>query len=219
MASERADSVARHVWGAVLSMSLCAFALVANEFLPVSLLTPIAAELSLTEGQAGQAIAVSGIFAVLTSLWASSITARFDRKHVILAFTATMVISAVLVAMAPNYTIFMLGRALLGVAVGGCWSMSTAVVMRIVPEHFVARALALLQGGSALATAVAAPLGSFLGGFIGWRGAFSCVVPLATVALIWQALTLPRMPSTPASDQPPASALGLDLAPENRLPC
>ncbi len=50
----------RHVWGAVLAMSLCAFALVASEFLPVSLLTPIAADLSLTEGQAGQAISISG---------------------------------------------------------------------------------------------------------------------------------------------------------------
>ena len=55
-------------WGGVFAMSLCVFALIASEFLPVSLLTPIAADLAITEGQAGQAIAVSGIFAVLTSL-------------------------------------------------------------------------------------------------------------------------------------------------------
>ena len=60
------------VWGAVLAMSLCAFALVASEFLPVSLLTPIAADLSLTEGQAGQAISISGFFAVVTSLFLSA---------------------------------------------------------------------------------------------------------------------------------------------------
>jgi predicted MFS family arabinose efflux permease len=80
----------KQVWGAVLSMSLCAFALVASEFLPVSLLTPIAHELSLSEGQAGQAISVSGFFAVLTSLSVSTLTRRFDRKKVILSLTPTL---------------------------------------------------------------------------------------------------------------------------------
>ena len=184
----------KQVWGAVLSMSLCAFALVASEFLPVSLLTPIAHELSLSEGQAGQAISVSGFFAVLTSLSVSTLTRRFDRKKVILSLTALMVASGVLVAVAPTYTVLMLGRALLGVSIGGCWSMSTAVMMRIAPDAFVPRAIAVVQGGSALATAVAAPAGSFLGSIIGWRGAFFCVVPLAAIALIWQALTLPKLP-------------------------
>ena len=57
------------------------------------------------------------------------------------------------------------------------------------------RALALLNGGNALATTIAAPLGSFLGQYIGWRGAFFFVVPLAAVALAWQYFSLPSMPS------------------------
>ena len=49
-------------------MALCVMVLIASEFMPVSLLTPIAADLRITEGLAGQAIAISGVFAVLTSL-------------------------------------------------------------------------------------------------------------------------------------------------------
>jgi len=52
-------------WGAVFALTLCVATLIASEFMPLSLLTPIAADLHMTEGQAGQAIAVSGIFAVL----------------------------------------------------------------------------------------------------------------------------------------------------------
>jgi predicted MFS family arabinose efflux permease len=185
----------RHVWGAVLAMSLCAFALVASEFLPVSLLTPIATDLSLSEGQAGQAIGISGFFAVIASLFLSTLTRGLDRKPVLLSMTALLVVSGVMVAFAPNYPVLMLGRAVLGVAIGGSWSMSTAVMMRIAPESIVPKAIAMVQSGTALATAVAAPLGSFLGGLIGWRGAFFCVVPLAALALCWQAFTLPRMPS------------------------
>ena len=182
-------------WTAVFALTLCVSTLIASEFMPVSLLTPIASGLAVTEGQAGQAIAVSGIFAVVTSLFIASATRGLDRRALLLALTALMIVSGVIVAFAPNYEIFMVGRALLGVVIGGFWSMSTATVMRLVPEDAVPRALALLNGGNALATTIAAPLGSYLGQYIGWRGAFFCVVPLAAVTLAWQFMTLPSMPS------------------------
>src|SRR3954447_9787636 len=181
-------------WSAVLALTLCVSALIASEFMPVSLLPPIASDLRLTEGQAGQSIAVSGIFAVLTSLFISSATRRVDRRSLLLWLTGVMIASGLIVAFAPNYPLFMLGRALIGVVIGGFWSMSTATVMRLVPKKDVPRALALLNGGNALAATIAAPLGSFLGQYIGWRGAFFCVVPLAALTLGWQFLSLPSMP-------------------------
>lgn len=180
-------------WGAVLAMSLAAFALVASEFMPVSLLTPLAADLHITEGQAGQGISVSGVFALLTSLVIASIATRVDRKRLLLALTLLMIISGTVVAFAPNYLVFMLGRALIGVAIGGFWSLSAATAMRLVPPAQIPRALAIVNGGNALATVIAAPLGSFLGGIIGWRGAFFCVVPVAVVALVWLLASLPAL--------------------------
>lgn len=180
-------------WGAVLAMSLGAFVLVASEFMPVSLLTPIAADLRISEGQAGQAIAISGAFALLTSLFIGPLAGSMDRKRLLLLMSLLMMVSGAVVAFAPNYLIFMAGRALIGVAIGGFWSMSAAVAMRLVPADQVPRALAILNGGNALATVVAAPLGSFLGAFIGWRGAFFCVVPMAGIAIAWKFASLPPM--------------------------
>ncbi|MRW93481.1 MFS transporter [Duganella sp. FT80W] len=185
-------------WGAVLAMALGAFVLVASEFMPVSLLTPIAADLHITEGQAGQAIAISGAFALLTSLCISRLAGRLDRKVLLLAMTLLMIVSGTVVAFAPNYFVFMVGRALIGVAIGGFWSMSAAVAMRLVPDQQVPRALAIVNGGNALATVIAAPLGSFLGTLIGWRGAFFCVVPMAALALVWKLASLPAMRSEAA---------------------
>jgi predicted MFS family arabinose efflux permease len=182
-------------WSAVLAMSLVVFTLIASEFMPISLLTPIATDLVLTEGQAGQAIAVSGIFAVLTSLFITEVAARWDRRSVLLSLTGLMMLSGLVVAFAPDYTLLMVGRALLGIVIGGFWSMSAATVMRLVPDASVPKALAILNGGNALATTIAAPLGSFLGSLIGWRGAFFCVVPIAAVALAWQFKSLPAMNS------------------------
>lgn len=183
-------------WGAVLALSLSAFALIASEFMPVSLLTPIATDLNITEGQAGQGIAVSGAFALLTSLFISSLAGQLDRKIVLLALTLLMIVSGTVVAIAPNYLTFMIGRALIGVAIGGFWSMSAATAMRLVPNHQVPRAMAIVNGGNALATVIAVPLGSFLGSIIGWRGAFFCVVPIAAIAFAWLLISLPAMKPT-----------------------
>ena len=191
-------------WGAVCAMALGAFALIASEFMPVSLLTPIAADLRITEGQAGQAIAISGAFALLTSLSITRLAGRLDRRTLLLALTVLMMASGTIVALAPNSLLFMLGRALIGVAIGGFWAMSAATAMRLVPDRDVPRALAILNGGNALATIVAAPLGSFLGAIIGWRGAFFFVVPLAAIALAWKFFSLPPMPA-----QGPAGGTGL----------
>ena len=176
-------------------MTLCVSTLIASEFMPVSLLTPVADGLQVSEGQAGLGIAVSGVFAVVTSLFIAWASRGIDRRALFLGLAAAMLVSGVLVAFAANYLLFMVGRAMLGVAIGGFWSMSTATVMRLVPEEAVQRALALLNGGNALATTIAAPLGSYVGQFIGWRGAFFCVVPLAAVTFAWLFISLPNLPS------------------------
>lgn len=181
-------------WSAVAVMSLCCSVLIASEFMPVSLLTPIALDLHMSEGQVGQAIAISGIFAVISSLTIAKIAKNWNRRHVILGLTLLMIISGIIITFAHNASLFMLGRAILGIVIGGFWAISTAIVIRLVPEVYVPKALGLLNGGNALAATVAAPLGSFLGAIIGWRGTFFCIIPIAIIALFWQFKTMPSLP-------------------------
>lgn len=182
-------------WSGVFAMSLCAFVMVAAEFMPVSLLTPMAAGLDVSEGAVGQGISMSGIFAVIVALSVSSVAGKIDRKTVLVALTGVMLLSCVLIALAPNYLVYMIGRALVGVALGGFWSMSASAAMRMVPIEKVPKALAIFNGGNALAMVVAAPLGSFLGALVSWRGAFMFLLPVTVIALVWQWIKLPSMPS------------------------
>lgn len=184
-------------WSGVFAMTLCVFALIASEFMPVSLLTPMATDLHISEGLAGYGIAISGAFAVLTSLTITRLAGAMDRKRLLLLLTALMCASGLVVGLAPNYTVYMIGRALIGVVIGGFWSMSAALAMRLVPSASVPKALAIFNGGNALATVVAAPLGSYLGSVIGWRGAFFCLIPVALIALLWQWISLPALPAAP----------------------
>lgn len=197
----------RRTWSAVGSMSMCVAMLIAAEFMPVSLLTPIAADLGATAGMAGQAISISGLFAVVTSLLIPTVASRFDRRHVLMALTAVMLASLLLIAAAPNFPVLMAARALLGITIGGFWALATATIMRLVPAESVPKALGVLYTGNAIATAFAAPIGSYLGAIIGWRGTFLMLAPIVALNLAWQSVSLPSMPAEAA--KPVGTIIGL----------
>ncbi|WP_428156267.1 MFS transporter [Brevundimonas sp.] len=182
-------------WGAVLSMALCVALLIASEFMPVSLLTPMAEGLDASVGQTGQAVSISGLFAVIASLGVSTVAGRLNRKWVLVGLTGLMGVSLVLVAAAPNFEILMVGRALLGLCIGGFWALATSVIMRLVPTSDVPRALALMYGGQAIAAAFAAPIGSYFGGLFGWREVFWALTPLVAANLVWHLVALPSLPA------------------------
>ncbi len=187
-------------WGAVLSMALCVALLIASEFMPVSLLTPMAEGLGATEGQTGQAISISGLFAVAASLLITTAAGKLNRKWVLVTMTGLMLLSLILVAAAPNFAVLMIGRALLGICIGGFWALATAVIMRLVPQGEVPKALALMYGGQAIAAAFAAPTGSYLGGLFGWREVFWALTPIVAINLVWHIVALPSLPTTEKQD-------------------
>ncbi|MBC7148777.1 MAG: MFS transporter [Rhizobium sp.] len=186
-------------WAAVASMTIGVFSLVTAEFLPASLLTPIAADLSISEGSAGQAVTTTALFGFATSLLITAAARGADRRNLLMFFSALLVASNLLVAFAPGLPLLLFGRVLLGVALGGFWAMSTAVTMRLVSAALVPRALAILMSGVSVATVLAAPVGSYLGDLFGWRDVFLLAAALGLLALVAQWLSLPSMKPTGAT--------------------
>ncbi len=193
--SSHTPAVVNEHWSAVAAMSLCVALLIAAEFMPVSLLTPIATDLGASNGMAGLAIAISGLFAVPTSLLIAPLSHRLDRRHVLMGLVVVMLTSLIVIALSPNFTVLMVARALLGIVIGGFWALATATIMRLVSSQSAPKALGILYTGNAVATAFAAPIGSYLGGLIGWRGVFWLLVPLVVINLLWMVLCLPSMHS------------------------
>ncbi|KAB8312854.1 MFS transporter [Erwinia endophytica] len=187
------------LWGAVFSMALGVFGLVTAEFLPASLLTPMSASLGVTEGMTGQTVTVTAIFALLTSFCSAIATRRIDRRWVMLAFTAMLIVSNLLVAFAPDLSFILAARVLLGIAIGGFWTLAAATAMRLVPEAMIPRALSIVFSGVSVATIVAAPMGSYFGQLLGWRNVFVAASFIGLLALGWQMAALPRMPPNPLS--------------------
>ncbi len=199
MQADSGSSAETPAWGAVVSMALGVFGLVTAEFLPASLLTPVATELDITEGAAGQAVTATAVVGMVASLLITSAARRADRRHLMLFFSLLLIVSNLMVAFAPGMVMLLTGRVLLGVALGGFWAMATAITMRLVPASSVPRALSMIFSGVSAATIVAAPVGSYLGEVAGWRTVFVLAAGLGVVTFAMQLLTLPRLAPTGSS--------------------
>lgn len=182
-------------WGAVGSMATMVTCLVAAELLPISLLSPMALDLHVSQGMAGQAISATSVAGVFSSLFVAAASRRLDRRLVLMVFTLLYIASNLMVGLATTYPALLAGRLLLGLGLGGFWSMAAAISMRLVPSEAIPRALSIIFGGVSVAMVLAAPLGSAVGAVIGWRGVFFTAGALGVIALVWQWRVLPAMPA------------------------
>jgi DHA1 family purine ribonucleoside efflux pump-like MFS transporter len=181
-------------WAGIASLTLGVFGLVTAEFLPASLLTAMAADLGVSDGVAGQAVTATAAVGAAAALTIPVLTRSIDRKRVILALTALLVVSNVLAATADSLPVLIAARALLGIGLGGFWSMAAALAMRLVPAHLFARAMSLILTGVSVATVCAAPVGAYMGDLWGWRSAFVAAGVVSVVTLAAQCFTIPALP-------------------------
>lgn len=182
-------------WAAVLSLALGVFGLVTAEFLPASLLTPIAIDLGITNGAAGQMVTATAIVGIVAGIAMPIMTRRLDRRVVMWSLTSLLVVSSLLAAAANGLAMLLAARLLLGIGIGGFWSMMAAMAMRLVPERLMPRALSIIFTGVSVATVSAAPIGAYLGGLLGWRTVFVLSAAIGIVTLLVQMLTIPRLPA------------------------
>jgi predicted MFS family arabinose efflux permease len=186
----------RSPWLAVLSLATGTFALVTTEFLPIGLLSYIANDFNKSSGAAGILVTTPGIVAAIVAPLCTVAAGSIDRRLLLVGFTLLLVLSNLIVATSSSFEIAIAGRALLGVSVGGFWTFAAAVGRRLVETHQGNRATSIVMAGISGGTVVGVPLGSALGGLLGWRTAFIAVAVLCLFVLLFQAIVLPTITMT-----------------------
>ncbi|MER7717702.1 MFS transporter [Streptomyces flaveolus] len=183
----------RSRWTAVCVMTLGTFLLVTAEQLPIGLLTSVGSALSVTEGTAGLMVTVPSIVAGLAAPLVPMLVGSLDRRVLLLGLMALMTVANLGSALAPNFTVLVCSRMLVGIAVGGFWAVAAGLAVRLVAPTDVPRATAVIFGGVGAANVFGVPLGTLVGDLTGWRIAFSALSALALVTLIALLAVLPRL--------------------------
>jgi predicted MFS family arabinose efflux permease len=185
-------------WLAVGAVAVGAFAFVTTEFLPVGVLPRVAADLGVSPGTAGLMVTVPGIIAAISAPGLMLVAGRMDRRRVFLLLTALLLASNLISAFAPSFLFMLLGRALLGAALGGFWTLATAASGRLVRPKDAPRAMATILTGVTCATVIGVPLGTFIASFASWRASFMATGVLVAIALVAQFFFVPSLPSSTA---------------------
>ncbi|MFD8584979.1 MFS transporter [Streptomyces californicus] len=182
-------------WLAVLAVTLGIFSLMTSELLPVGLLTPIGAELDVSEGTAALMVTVPGLVAAVSAPLVTVATGRVDRRVILVALIGLMGAANLASALAPGFAVVLVARFLIGVSVGGFWSIAGGIALRLVPARHVGRATAVIFGGVETASVLGVPTGTFLGDLDGWRTAFAAVGVLGLLSLTCMLFLMPRLPA------------------------
>lgn len=195
------DAVAPAVWSAatwfaVLSMAATSFALVSAEFLPAGLLTPMARDLSISEGTAGQVVTATASVGAVTAMLSNVLIGRLNRKVVLVSLSGLAIGSNILAALATDFWVLLLGRAGLGIALSAFWALSVAVVAKLVGTNATGRGIAIVTLGVSLATIAAPSMGALISDWLGWRTAMGMTAGLAALAMLLQWVSLPSLPAS-----------------------
>jgi predicted MFS family arabinose efflux permease len=152
----------------ILLLATATFAVGTDGFVINGLLPAIGRDLAVSTATAGQLVAVFALtYAVLSPVLAS-LTARTDRKWVVLGALGVFVLSNVLTATATSFGVALASRALAGAAAALITPTAVAVAVSLVDDGRRGRALAVVMGGLSVASAVGVPLGTWIGG-TDWR--------------------------------------------------
>lgn len=188
----------RKTWSPLIALTSGIAMLVASEFLPASVLPGLAADIGVSEGTAGLAVAATAIAGAFTAPSIAVLLPRADRRKVLLALLAAATVSNLAVSLAPSFAVLLVGRLLLGIAISGYWSFAFGVGTHAVPgkDRLVSSAISF---GVSVATVLGVPLGSIVGDVVGWRMAFGGAAVLCALSGVALAVALPPVPAHPTA--------------------
>jgi predicted MFS family arabinose efflux permease len=173
-------------WLKVLVVTFGSFIMVTSEFLPVGLLTRISTDIHKSPGQLGLMVTAPGLTAAVTAPLALLLLHRWDRRYILVGLTVLIALADFLVASVSSFGLILVGRILLGAAVGGFWSYA--------PDNGN-MAVAIVLGGISIGTIVGVPVGAYLGDLVGWRLTFDLAGLFACIIAALQVVFLSALPS------------------------
>ncbi|WP_437115068.1 MFS transporter [Streptomyces flaveolus] len=181
-------------WLAVVAVMLGTFSIVTTEILPIGLLTKIGAGFTISDGMAGLMMTMPGFLAAIAAPVVTVVTARIDRRLMLCVFMVLLAAANFLAAAAPDYWLVLVSRVIVGIVIGGFWSIGASLAERLVPAASVGRATAVIFSAVPLGSVLGVPAGTLIGDLAGWRTAFIAMGGFTVAVLIMLLIVTSPLP-------------------------
>lgn len=167
----------------VVGVTCGIFSIVTAEMLPVGLLGPMGSSFGLSAGRTGWLMTTPGVVAAVAAPLVTVLTARLDRRVMLCVLMVVLAAADFLAAAAPVFWLELLSRVLVGLVIGGFWSIGAGLAGRLVAERSAVRATAVIFSAVPLGSVLGVPAGTLLGELAGWRMSF-VVLGLLTLTVL-----------------------------------
>ena len=179
----------------LFALAMGAFAIGTTEFAAMSLVPFFAADLGITEVEAGHAISAYALGVVVGAPLIAIFGARIRRRTLLMGLMGLFALANGLSALAPDYRSLLVFRFLSGLPHGAYFGVAALVAASLVPVNRRAKAVALVMSGLTVATVIGVPVANWLGQLFGWQSGFLVVALLALLTVTLVALLAPNEPA------------------------
>lgn len=179
---------------ALLALAMTGFICIMTETLPAGLLPEIAQGLTVSPALAGQTVTAYAAGSLVAAIPLTLATARWRRRRVLLATILGFLLFNTLTALSSSYALTLIARFAAGAAAGLAWSLLAGYARRLVVPRLQGRAMAIAMIGTPVALSLGVPLGTWLGGLLGWRLAFAVMSALTLGLIVWVLAKVPDYP-------------------------
>jgi DHA1 family purine base/nucleoside efflux pump-like MFS transporter len=175
-----------------------AFAVGTSAYVVSGVLPVVSAELDVSITAAGQLTTVFALAYAVSAPLLATITARWERRRLLLIALLVAALGNALSAVATTYPLLLGGRIVAALGAAAFTPAATLFATALRPPAERGRAVAIVFGGMTVALALGVPMGSILAGSIGFRGVFALVAAVSVATALAVRLQLPVMAGSPS---------------------
>jgi len=183
-------------------MALGAFGIITTEFGVIGILPDLAKQFHISIDTAGWLLSAFALTVALAGPFTNMLTAKLNRKFVMCLVLGIFVVSNLLSAIAPSFTVLMIARILPAFLHPVFWAVAMTAAAKQAGPKDAPKAIAIVMGGLSVATVLGVPLTTYMADLFTWRASFvvSAVINLLAFGALY--FFAPSMPVTDVQANP-----------------
>lgn len=172
-------------------LALGAFGIITTEFGVIGILPTISREFRVSIDTAGWLLSAFALTVAISSPFITALTTKINRKFLLCLVLGVFILSNLLSAFSPNFTVLMIARILPAFFHPLFWNISLAVAFK----QGGAKAVSVVMTGLSIATVLGVPLTTYAADFFhNWQASFFLTSLISTIAFFGLLLFVPSMP-------------------------
>lgn len=176
-------------------LAFAVFVFNTTEFVPIALLSDIGASFHKTQADVGIMVGLYAAIVAVLSLPAMLITAKIERKSLLVGLFIVFTVSHLLSEMSKSFEQLVVSRVLVALCHAVFWSITASLAIRLAPKGQQTQALGVIALGGSLAMMMGIPIGRVLGGYLAWQTTFGVIAVMGLVVATLCAWLLPLLPA------------------------